>query len=121
MARYIDADKLAKTYMLKGKDKLRLATVINELEMASTADVVPQSEVEQLKRNLEQCENGYRQQIHLLQCKFADEKRVIFEELQRNMACNFDIVTLDVCTYEIEAETFAKIKKKFTGGEDNEN
>ena len=38
--RYIDADKLAKTYMLKGKDKLRLATVINELELAPTADVV---------------------------------------------------------------------------------
>ena len=38
--RYIDADKLAKTYMLKGKDKLRLATVINELELAPTEDVV---------------------------------------------------------------------------------
>jgi hypothetical protein len=41
MARYIDANILAKTYMLKGKDKLRLATVINELELAPTADVVP--------------------------------------------------------------------------------
>lgn len=39
MARYIDAHKLAKVYMGKGKDKLRLATVINELELAPTADV----------------------------------------------------------------------------------
>ena len=40
MSRYIDAHKLAKVYMAKGKDKLRLATVINELELAPTADVV---------------------------------------------------------------------------------
>lgn len=40
MSRYIDADKLARTYMLKGKDKLRLATVINELELAPAEDVV---------------------------------------------------------------------------------
>ena len=53
MARYIDADKLAKIYMLKGKDKLRLATVINELEMASTADVVPKSEVEKIFKEIE--------------------------------------------------------------------
>lgn len=40
MPRYIDADDLAKVFMLKGKDKLRLATVINEIEMSPTADVV---------------------------------------------------------------------------------
>lgn len=39
MARYIDAHNLAKVYMGKGKDKLRLATVINEIELAPTADV----------------------------------------------------------------------------------
>ena len=36
---YIDAHNLAKVYMGKGKDKLRLATVINELELAPTVDV----------------------------------------------------------------------------------
>lgn len=40
MAKYIDARNLAKVYMGKGKDKLRLATVINELELAPAADVV---------------------------------------------------------------------------------
>ena len=39
MARYIDAHNLAKVYMGKGKDKLRLSTVINELELAPTVDV----------------------------------------------------------------------------------
>lgn len=36
-----------------------------------------QSEIDQLKRNLEQCENGYRQEMHLLQCKLADAKCVL--------------------------------------------
>lgn len=40
MTKYIDAHNLAKVYMGKGKDKLRLAAVINELEFAPTADVV---------------------------------------------------------------------------------
>ena len=33
MAEYIDRNKLKAIYMGKGKDKLRLATVVNELEM----------------------------------------------------------------------------------------
>ena len=45
MARYIEAERLAKVYMLKGKDKLRIATVINEIELAPTADVAPRAEV----------------------------------------------------------------------------
>ena len=47
----------------------------------STEDVVPRSEVEQLQRNLEQCENGYRQQIHIMECKHKDE----VEKLTINM------------------------------------
>ena len=45
MARYIEAERLAKVYMLKGKDKLRIATVINEIELAPTADVALRKEV----------------------------------------------------------------------------
>ena len=41
MSRLIDAEALSKAYMRKGKDKLRLATVINELELAPTIDAVP--------------------------------------------------------------------------------
>ena len=37
---YIDREALKRVYMGKGKDKLRLATVINELELAPAADVV---------------------------------------------------------------------------------
>lgn len=40
MLRPIDADALHRVYMSKGKDKLRLATVINELEMQKTIDAV---------------------------------------------------------------------------------
>ena len=41
MAEYIRKDTLTKVYMMKGKDKLRLSTVINELEMLPAADVAP--------------------------------------------------------------------------------
>ena len=41
MAEYIRKDVLARVYMAKGKDKLRLATVINELEMLPAEDVAP--------------------------------------------------------------------------------
>ena len=41
MAEYIRKDVLPRVYMEKGKDKLRLATVINELEMLPSADVAP--------------------------------------------------------------------------------
>lgn len=41
MAEYIRKDVLTRVYMEKGKDKLRLATVINELEMLPAADVAP--------------------------------------------------------------------------------
>lgn len=37
----ISAADLHRTYMAKGKDKLRLATVINELELAPAVDAAP--------------------------------------------------------------------------------
>ena len=81
----------------------------------TTEDVVPKSEVEQLKRNLEQCENGYKQQMHLLQCKLADEQSKvgeIFEEIE-NRAFGFG-----ACFVEMTRTTFDEIKKKYTESED---
>ena len=92
MARYIDADKMVPKdsayttfpHDLAGCDDNDLVRWINE---QPTADVVPIAEVEQLKRNLEQCENGYRQTMHLLQCKLtnarAEVAREIFEEIAK--------------------------------------
>jgi hypothetical protein len=45
MTRCIDANLLAKTFMQKGKDKLRLATVINEIELAPTVELTLKSEI----------------------------------------------------------------------------
>ena len=70
MARYGDLDALAVKWMLASPEQKKIFRQI--IDKHPTADVVPKSEVEQLKRNLEQCENGYRQQMHLLQCKLAD-------------------------------------------------
>ena len=66
MPRYIDADDLAKVFMLKGKDKLRLATVINEIEMLPTADVV---EVVRCK----DCEHSTHWYADKIQCMFWSE------------------------------------------------
>lgn len=75
----------------------------------STADVVPKSEVEQLKRDLEQCENGYRQHIHLLQCKFADEKREIFAEIEKLLKR-----TCEKGYCGSISDLLAELKKKYT-------
>lgn len=46
--RPIDANKLKKIYMAKGKDKLKLSTVINELEMMPTIDPVKHGKWEEM-------------------------------------------------------------------------
>ena len=79
MADYIDREKLIRDLIDKG---FYPALVKRAIENAPTEDVVPRSEVEQLQRNLEQCENGYNQQIHLLQCKHKDEVERLTVELE---------------------------------------
>ena len=75
MPRYIDADDLAKVFMLKGKDKLRLATVINEIEMSPTADVV---EVVRCK----DCRYCYQKKADRIVCAFS----------------NYTVAPLDFCS-----------------------
>ena len=60
------------------------AKAICAIENLPTADVVPKSELEQLKRNLEQCENGYSQELHLARCQLADAKTEV-EKLQKEL------------------------------------
>ena len=59
--RPIDANKLKKIYMAKGKDKLKLSTVINELEMMPSIDPVKHGE-------WEQCFEDWRCQIEGDKC-----------------------------------------------------
>ena len=103
MARYIDADALItdiqETICIKCDiyngikcKSCGIDDTLDFLETAATADVAPKTEV----------------------------AREIFEELQHNMACNYDIFSLDVSSYEIKAEMFAKIKKKYTEGLNNQ-
>lgn len=47
--RPIDANKLKKIYMAKGKDKLKLSTVINELEMMPSIDPVKHGHWEEMR------------------------------------------------------------------------
>ncbi len=106
MPRYIDADKLLQqidsrvpaTYF----EERRVKNLCTQLtENAPTADVVPRSEVEQLQRNLEQCENGYKQHIHLMECKHKDEVEGLKKENEILSANN---KTLALSRTRIEAE-----------------
>ena len=111
MAEYIEREALKRIYMLKGKDKLRLATVINELEMLPAADVVPRAEVEK--------EYGNALQTAFNEGKLEGEKEVareIFAEIERNMVAIDDV---DFNRFRaIGARTFAELKKKYTEGAD---
>ena len=66
------------------------------------------TEIEQLKRNLQQCENGYKQTIHLLKCQHKGEKEQIF-------ALIWDAFQSTYYDSEFE-EKFDKIEEKFTEG-----
>lgn len=114
MPQYIDADKLLEEVKRGGHALQEWSTlgVCCVIERQPTADVVLKSEVEELKRNLEQCENGYRQHIHLLQCKFADEKREIFEEIDK-LAKEGGVIWTNYAS-----AVLAELKKKYTEGKE---
>lgn len=131
MARYIDADILRFAYeksFVNDNHRIEGASAIHRqehrhilsiLDKTPTANVVPASEVEQLKRNLEQCENGYSQEMHLLQCKLADakseverlqtEKGMIFKELEASMCYGWSKSALVIKSVDYET-----IKKHYT-------
>ena len=78
---------------LKEDIAMRLEGVADIVRIA-TVDVAPKSEVDQLERNLAQCENGYRQEMHLLQCKLANAKtevaREIFDDIEKEIELAID-------------------------------
>lgn len=95
-------------------------------------------EIEQLKRNLEQCENGYRQQIHLLQCKLTDARSEVIAEIEEEIDRGLSVIskilnskgdrangkTVLLSKYDVFIEAkkhIVKLKKKYTGETQNEN
>ena len=129
MARYIDADKFREIAFYADTE----ADINHYIRLYGYADVVPKSQVEQLKRDLEQCENGYSQALHLERCKLADEQskiREIFEEIEKNSkftiqlveAMEFDSEEIRKAKLECYRDCmgyFQKLKKKYTESERN--
>lgn len=118
MAEYIDREPLLEIlngfynhHLTMGNYSADGATYdcIEAVIEAPTADVVPRSEVEQLQRNLEQCENGYRQQIHILQCKHKGEIDGIFEEIEKT------IMNTNWTSQNYKEWYFGELKKKYIG------
>ena len=79
MPRYIDADKL--------KERILRIAELRKKDHDDTCDLLfkEEAEVEQLQRNLEQCENGYKQQIHIMECKHKDEVEEAKQEVAREI------------------------------------
>lgn len=63
-----------------------------------------QAEIEQLKRNLSQCENGYSQELHLARCKLEELKNLCTSE--------------DKLIKELRAE-IERLQKKYDRAMDN--
>ena len=106
MPRYIDAVQCAD--IISEKLGISIGDLVDVFAEIPSADVVPIIEYEQLKRDLEQCENGYQQTVHLLQCRLdnaAAEKIEMLDEIEEmcfDLAGTFNPVL------------FAKIKEKHT-------
>ena len=129
MARYIDADKLIahlkdeikacepKFYgRVNGKSvaygtELGLKSAISFAETLSTEDVVPKSEVEKLKADVEvwkQNRFNIYQKLECYKMTRAKVAREIFEEIEKHLIFNaYGIAT-------ISDKTFAELKKKYT-------
>ena len=93
MGRLIDAKKLSNAYMIKAKDKLRLSTVINEVELQPTIDPI-----------------HYAGGCYCRECRFADECIKRIEFMGRNPV-------LELNTYEYHPLQWCSYGCRREGGE----
>jgi hypothetical protein len=121
MARYIDVDALKLDIDLSnGATVVDMAlSVIRAVKEAPTADVVPKSEVEELKADLEvwkQNRFNIFQMLELYKMTRQEAAKEIFEEIESNI---YPILGLenDKEYVAILSTTFAELKKKYKGEE----
>ena len=127
MARYIDADKLLADILderiINKTEKAQ--TVLKHFEIMvnrqPTADVVPKSEVEELKGELAIAERHekdaralFKDAVIQLQNARQEVAREIFEEIEKFARRPFPE---SKAVYVIKEREFAELKKKYTGGE----
>ena len=117
--RYIDAEALT-DHMLERYDELcekhgdydhyttGYGDAIDAIENAPTADVVPKSEVDLYRKQVDELEDELASTYDKLETAKAKVAREIFEEIDKN----FIIITLYISNI-----TFAELKKKYTEGE----
>jgi hypothetical protein len=117
MARYIDADKFIKQFerALEHQKKYGLYNhaklteyVIKAIENEPTADVVPKSEVEGLRNDIDiSYEYGK-----------IDAAREIFEEIEKIL---IDSAYIPDCARFVDIDELAELKKKYTEDKKYEN
>ena len=108
--RYIDADALIKKiYPMgigDGKYTINAKAVKLAIDNAPTADVVPKSEVERWRRNLEAVLEERAEEK-------SEVAREIFEEIEKLM---FGIIVQGNKRVFFDNKKFAELKKKYTEG-----
>lgn len=129
MARYIDVDKLSKEVLAswdKDNHKTIEASHIHRqehhhlmriIEKQPIADVVPKSEVETLRHDIERIidEGEYWQGKYLVAKQ--EVAREIFEDMQ-SCLIQRHWNGLDIVSFEFDAVKYAELKKKYTESED---
>jgi ADP-dependent phosphofructokinase/glucokinase len=123
MARYIDADALIERLKFKrdetdinGKKHSGLECAIAQVQKQPTADVVPKSEVEELKADLEvwkQNRFNIFQRLELYKMTRQEVAREIFAEIDRAVE-NAELEWGTICGVKL---CIAELKKKYTEGE----
>jgi hypothetical protein len=103
MARYIDADRLlTKIHELYVQPNIELWQVVNCVYNSPTADVVPKSEVEGLRNDIDiSYEYGK-----------IDAAREIFEEIEKIL---IDSAYIPDCARFVDIDKLAELRKKYTG------
>ena len=120
MARYIDADAFKQK--LADKDIFFPALYANELNEMPTADVVPKSEVEELKAIIVDHKATECQWEEVYTNSKTEVAREIFEELENVLkivvipCVNEDgcITPLRASYWSIDPNDYAELKKKYT-------
>ena len=109
MPRYIELDDAIRAACKVVHNQIDAVEIATALEDAPTADVAPKSEVEELKKAYA----NYEETTGLKQAK-QEVAREIFAEIEKAAKVRYwKGLTLKV--FEVDAERFAELKKKYIG------
>lgn len=124
MSRYYDLDSLRVSDINVGTvmfPRMERCILLKDIESAPTADVVPKSEVDLYKRQVDELEDELASTYDKLETAKAEVAREIFAEIEQQLRELFDFFRQDDGIRESGAimmviSEIAEFKKKYTEG-----